>query len=512
MRKFENNAMHSLESLSLAAAYPHPVEAAIQVIETHISWVFLAGDYAYKIKKPIKNSFLDYTSLELRKRFYEAEVKLNQRFSEDLYLGVVAIVNDYGQLRIGGSGEPFEYAVKMKRFPANALLSDRLVHGIVTLKDVRQLAARIADFHQLAAQAETSTRFGSPELVYQEALDNVQEIAESKIDRLSDMISLLHDWTETHYASHQQKFLGRKMGGHIRECHGDLHLGNIVQWQNALIPFDGIEFCDEFRWIDTLSDAAFTAMDFAAHGRMDFCHSFCNAYFEVTGDYEAVHVLNWYLVYRAMVRAKVAALRYAQEESNPLAQAKADTDAKTLVTLAQRLSIVVNAHRCLWITCGVSGSGKTTGSEQIVQQQGALRVRADVERKRLAGLKSDDRLTRIDKGLELLYSDEMNSRTYQRLAELAEQLIRGGSGVIVDATFLMKSQRTFFRDLAHQLQVPFHILVFQAAPEILRRRITNRLAENKDASDADLEVLESQLKHQQHLDADEWKFAILYGS
>ena len=502
--------MYSLESLSIPNAYPHPVEAAIQVIETHISWVFLAGDYAYKIKKPIKNSFLDYTSLTLRKLFCEAELRLNQRFAKDLYLGVVAIVDDDGQLRIEGLGEPIEYAVKMKRFPGDALMSDRLAHGLVTLQDVRQLAASIAGFHQLAAQAETSNRFGSPDLVYEEALDNVKEIAKSKIDRLSELLSSLRHWTETHYASHQESFLSRKLGGHIRECHGDLHLSNIVQWQNAFIPFDGIEFCEEFRWIDTLSDAAFTAMDFAAHGRMDFCNSFCNSYFEVTGDYEAIPILNWYMVYRAMVRAKVAALRHAQTESNALDHAKAEADVESLVTLAKQMSGKGNGQTCLWITNGVSGSGKTTGSEQIMQQNGALRIRADVERKRLAGLKSDDHLTHNDDGIALLYSDEMNSRTYQRLAELAEQMIRGGTSVIVDATFLMKHQRTHFADLAHRLQAPFHIIVFQADPEVLRRRITSRLTENKDASDADLGVLESQLKHQQHLDADERKHATFY--
>jgi len=510
MRKFEGRIMCSLESLRLADAYPHHVETAIEVIETHISWVFLAGDFAYKIKKPIKNGFLDYTSLELRKRFCQAELRLNQRFAKDLYLGVVAIVNDHGQLRIDGSGEPIEYAVKMKRFPADALLSHRLDHGLVTLHDVRQLASRIADFHKFAAKAETSTRFGSPELVYQETLDNLQEIAKSKIDRLSDMLASLRHWTETQYTSHQENFMSRKLGGHIRECHGDLHLSNIVQWQNNLIPFDGIEFCDEFRWIDTLSDAAFTAMDFAARGRIDFCHSFCNAYFEATGDYEAIPVLNWYLVYRAMVRAKVASLRFAQTESNSLDHAKAEADVETLVTLAKQLSDTSNVQPCLWITSGVSGSGKTTGSEQIVQQNGAIRIRADVERKRLAGLKPVDRLSHNNEGMRMLYSDEMNSRTYLRLAELAEHVIQAGTSVIVDAIFLVKLQRTVFADLAHRLQVPFHILAFRADPEVLRHRITNRMAENKDASDADLAVLESQLKNQQHLDADERKLATLY--
>ena len=503
-----DKAKHIAYLLQSVDAYPHAVEGEIEVIETHISWVILAGDYAYKIKKPIRNSFLDYTTLELRKHFCEAELRLNQRFAEELYLGVVAIVDNNGRLLVGGPGEPIEYAVKMKRFPSDALLLDRLSHGFVTLIDVRRLARRIADFHQVAAQAEPSSRFGAPDLVYQEALDNIREIEASNIARLSDTLPLLQQWAADHYATHVEKFQSRKMGGHIRECHGDLHLGNIVEWNNALVPFDGIEFCDEFRWIDTLSDAAFTAMDFVAHGRSDYYHSFINAYFEATGDYGSIPVLQWYLVYRAMVRAKVAAVRFSQTESNPHAHSQAEVDVATLVSLAQRLTEADKARPSLCITHGVSGSGKTTGSEQVVQRHGAIRICADVERKRLVGLKPNDRFSKGDERVASLYTDEMKTRTYQRLAELAEELIQAGTSVVVDATFLVKGQRLLFRDLADRLKVPFHILAFNAEPETLRQRVVDRSLANQDASDADLAVLESQVQRQQPLDEDELKLTI----
>jgi len=219
----------------------------------------------------------------------------------------VAIVDNNGHLFIDRCGQPVEYAVQMKRFPANSLLSDRLEHGMVTLRHVRQLASDIADFHQSAAQAEVKSLFGSPDLIYAEALDNLSEIVSVKIERLAPPAELIQVWTAEHFESHGEAFHARKLGGHIRESHGDLHLGNTVVWNDALIPFDGIEFCDEFRWIDTLSDAAFTAMDFAAHGRMDFCPSFINAYLEATGDYGSIPVLHWYLVYRAMVLTNIAA-------------------------------------------------------------------------------------------------------------------------------------------------------------------------------------------------------------
>ncbi|HUP79649.1 MAG TPA: AAA family ATPase [Pirellula sp.] len=503
-----DKAKHIADLLQSVDAYPHPVEGEIEVIETHISWVILAGDYAYKIKKPIQNSFLDYTTLELRKHFCETELLLNQRFAKELYLGVVAIADYNGRLLIGGAGVPVEFAVKMKRFPGDALLSDRLVHGLVTLDDVRQLAARIAEFHQLAAQAKSSSRFGSPDLVYQEALDNIREIEAAKFDRLSYTLPLLQQWAADHYATHVGKFQSRKMSGHIRECHGDLHLGNIVEWNNELVPFDGIEFCDEFRWIDTLSDAAFVAMDFVAHGRSDFYHSFINAYFEATGDYGSIPVLQWYLVYRAMVRAKVAAIRLSQTASNPHAHSQAEVDVASLVSLAQRLTEADKVRPSLWITHGVSGSGKTTGSEQLVQRHGAIRIRADVERKRLIGLKPNDRFAQGDERVVFLYTDEMTTRTYQRLAELVEEIIRGGRSVIVDASFLMKSQRLLFRELADKLQLPFHILAFHAEPETLRQRVADRMVANQDASDADLAVLESQLQRQQPLDEDELKLTI----
>jgi predicted kinase len=272
------------------------------------------------------------------------------------------------------------------------------------------------------------------------------------------------------------------------------------------MPFDGIEFCDDFRWIDTLSDAAFTAMDFAAFGRMDFCHSFVNAYFESTGDYTAVGLLQWYLVYRAMVRAKVAGVRFSQLSPNSPECIATKRDLDAMLDLANRFTRLHSSKPGLWITYGLSGSGKTTGSEQLLQRHGAFRIRADVERKRLAGLRPHDRVTNCDEAVARLYSSEMTTATYQRLAELAEQLLRNQVNVIVDATFLLKWQREIFKGLAHRLEVPFRILAFHADPSTLRHRVSQRLSKSHDASDADLDVLDLQIKNQQHLEADELEF------
>ena len=274
--------------------------------------------------------------------------------------------------------------------------------------------------------------------------------------------------------------------------------------ERKLLPFDGIEFCDDFRWIDTLSDAAFTAMDFAHYGRMDFCHSFTNAYFESTGVYSAIGLIQWYWVYRAMVRAKVAAIRASQTLPATPEHIAAERDLDATLDLASRFTQMHSSPPQLWITYGLSGSGKTTGTEQVLQRHAAIRIRADIERKRLCGMSPLDR--GLDRDNTGLYSKVRTAATYQRLADLAEQLLSRNVNVIIDATCLLKWQRDLFRDLAQRLKVPFRILAFHADSFTLRHRISQRHLEGRDASDANLDVLETQLKMQEHLEVDELQF------
>lgn len=499
-------AKHLVQSLLSPSSYSHEVKSEVQLIETHISWVFLAGDFAYKIKKPIKNNFLDYTTLGLRKHFCEEELRLNQRYANEIYIEVIVITSNDGQIRVGGIGEPIEYAVRMRRFANDALLSYRVTHDLVHLDEIRSFAAKVAELHSKAATSAPSSRFGSPELIYAEAIENFRDISASLAMSSLELNELLENWTIDYFRTHERLFQLRHQDGHIRECHGDLHLGNVTLWKERFLPFDGIEFCDDFRWIDTLSDAAFAAMDFAARGRVDLCHSFLNAYFEFSGDYQAVVLLQWYLVYRSMVRAKVAAIRCSQTSANAPERGAAKHELDAMLDLANRFTTWRTSKPQLWITYGVSGSGKSTGSEQVLQRHRAIRIRADVERKRLAGLQPQDRITDHCTAAAGLYSNEMTIATYQRLAALAEQLLHSHANVVVDATFLLKWQRDIFRDLALRMQVPFRILAFHADPPTLRQRVAQRLQENRDASDADLRVLEAQLKSQQHLEADELQF------
>jgi aminoglycoside phosphotransferase family enzyme/predicted kinase len=482
-------------ALRSADAYPTDDDSPVKVHETHISWVFLTDRFAYKVKKPITTSFLDYGTLDKRESCCREEFRLDRRNAEDLYLGVVPITIDDGRISVEGQGEAVEFAVKMHRFPDDALLSDRLERGKLTSEEVFQLAGAVAGFHQQAARVDPRSPWGSPQLVFRTAADNLRDLAGRVDGDTARALHVLDQWTVDYFAQHKRLFAQRCSNGFIRECHGDLHLANVVHWQHQLIPFDGIEFNEEFRWIDVLSDAAFLGMDFAARGHLDLGRSFINAYLEQTGDHASLALLRWYLVYRAMVRAKVASIRAQQPGLAEADRAVARKDCADHIDLAFRFT--VPEQLCLWITHGVSGSGKTTGSELVVQRHGAIRLRSDFERKRHFGLSP---MHRPDpRTMAKLYCESAGNATYGRLHRLALGILRAGYSVVVDATFLKRQHRESFRQLAEDAGVDFAILDFHTNEQTLRQRVADRVASDSDASDADVQVLESQLRSLERL-------------
>lgn len=494
-----------IDGLRRPEAYPHIDADSVTMHETHISWVFLVGDYAYKIKKSLRTPFLDYSTIEKRKHFCEEELRLDRRYAADLYLGVVPITMVDGKPIVehacGGGGinsEPIEYAVKMRRFPEQALLSHRIQSGSLTTDEVFALADRIAQFHQSAALLDarfSAKHLGTLDSVYQDASDNLQVLSDAVGGHSACTINVLRQWTSEYFDEHRRVFQQRICNGFIRECHGDMHLQNIVHWNGELVPFDGIEFNDRFRWIDVLSDAAFVAMDFAARGRLDLCRSFINAYLEQTGDHASLAVLRWYLVYRALTRAKIAAMRADQAGLTDREQQSAQADCQQHVDLAYRFSLRDEA--ALWITHGVSGSGKTTVSEMVVQHRGAIRLRSDIQRKRHFGMSPTDRPTADQ--LKDLYCDSANLATYARLRRLSRCILRAGYPVVIDATFLKQEQRQIFRSLASREGATFGILDCHADVQTLRQRIADRIARDDDASDANLAVLDNQLASREPL-------------
>ncbi len=482
--------------------------ACVTVLETHISYVLLTGTHAYKIKKNVDLGFLDFTTLAKRRYYCEQELRLNRRLAPALYLDVVAITGTIDAPIVGGDGQALEYAVKMREFSQEALASRLLSRDGLGAADIDMLAAQVAAFHASIEVAAPDSAFGRPDDILGIALQNFAQIRPlSAVAADHAELDALALWTKREHDSRHTELCGRQRDGFIRECHGDLHLGNIARIEGKLTIFDCIEFNDAMRWIDVMSEIAFTVMDLQDRGRVDLGQRFLNAYLEITGDYAGLSVLRFYLAYRAMVRAKVARLRAVQLGSGDASQAVL-AEYHGYVDLAR--SYAQPPRPAIVLTHGLAGSGKTILSQALLEVLGAIRIRTDVERKRLHGLAPRDRSTAgIARGL---YAPDATVATYRHVCKLARLVAASGHVTLVDATFLKRWQRDLFRKLAADLQVPFVIVSFSASESTLRERITRRAIEGNDASDADLAVLDHQLLVQEPLALDERADVITYDS
>jgi aminoglycoside phosphotransferase family enzyme/predicted kinase len=462
---------------------------AAQFIETHISWVLIAGDDVYKFKKVLNTGFLDYSTLGQRLHCCEEELRLNRRLAPDLYLEVVALTGSPAAPVLGGTGAVIDYAVHMRAFNQRNLWSALASRAALTKTHIDELVQLLERFHAHAAVATAGGRHGTPAQVRTVTLDNMAALdALLTEDGDRGCLREVREWEARAWSGLEPVLMARQAQRRVRECHGDLHLGNITLVDGRVTVFDGIEFNDALRWIDVMGELAFVAMDLHVHGLPSLAHRCVNGYLEASGDYSGVKVLDHYLVHTALVRAKVAALRtgYAGTVSRYLELALKFTQAR---------------HPALMITHGYSGSGKTTLTQDLVETVGAIRIRADIERKRLAGL--PPLMHTSGEVRSALYEDEMTAATYARLRELAEPVLKSGCHVILDATFLSRSQRHDARLLAEALGVSFYILHFDAAPSVLRERVRQRLLRGDDASEADEDVLALQERTAEPLRADE---------
>ncbi len=487
----ENQAV-LIAALVNPACYPHSVES-VQHLETHISHILLAGDYAYKIKKPLNLGFLDFTSLERRRRYCLDEVRLNRRLAPQLYLDCIPIGGSVENPRLGGEpATALEYAIKMRRFSQTALLDRCLAEGRLQPRHIDALARQLAAFHGAIARADPGQSWGAPAQVQQPAQDNfdtLRQLLEHPADL--ELLQYLEQWTLAAYRRLQGTLEDRKANGFIRECHGDLHLGNILLEEEQILIFDCIEFNDEFRWIDVMSDLGFLLMDLRQRGADGLAWRLLDGYLEASGDYGGLRVLPYYKVYRALVRAKIAAIRRRQPDLSVAQRAAVASDCRAYLELAA--TFTRPSPPFLLIAHGVSGSGKSYLTAQLAEAPGAIRIRSDVERKRLFGL---DALENSHSGLEQgLYTADASRRTYERLYTLAEQILTAGYPVLVDATFLEAERRRTFRALAAAWGVPFILLACEADPGTLRGRVAQRRTRGDDAAEADVVVLERQLRH-----------------
>jgi len=489
-----------IRGLRNANAYPHPV-GAVELIETHISVVLLAGEFAYKLKKPVDLGFLDFSTLARRQFFCQEELRLNRRLAPAIYLGVVPITGSVDQPRIDGDGEVLEYAVKMRRFPQQALLTESPPDAAI----IDAIVRRIALFHAGLPPAPPDTPFGAAEAVVEPMRENFAQVRAAVVHTsVLAAVNRLERWTELWFLRLRDRLEQRRRGGFIRECHGDLHRGNIAVLDGEPMIFDCIEFSPRLRWIDTMSEFAFFVMDLREAGESALARRALNRYLELSGDYEGLGLLRFYQVYRAMVRAKVIGIRLAQGQLQRGERTAACVELRGYLRLCRTIAVCRRGQ--LIIACGLSGSGKTWLGNALREHLPLIHIRSDVERKRLFGLSPDDR-TASAPGAGI-YDAEAGRRTYARLLELARDILGNRYSVLVDATFLKVEQRKPFQRLAAELGCRFTILALDAPETVLRRRVSERMASSTDASEAGLAVLDLQLASREGLQEQERSSAI----
>lgn len=488
------------------ARYPHPV-ARVELVQTHGAWVLLAGDFAYKIKKPVRFAFMDFSTLAARRHACMTEIRVNRRFQRhdwpatQLYQGVLPIMGTPDDPRWGTAGDDdrqaIEFAVQMHRFDEAMRLDHLCQRGALTAAHVAGLAQRMAAFQTRAAGAGPSQPWGHAAATMRWPRENFSTLRTALREPAdAARVRALADWTEQRFVTIEPLLARRRQKGRVREGHGDLHLANLVLIGgdgvrgDEVLPFDAIEFNDELRWIDVASDMAFAWMDLLDHGQPGLANVLISEWLDASGDVSAPTVWSFFASYRAGVRAKVAALRAAQQGDAPEAE---DSLHEALRYLALAQAIAHPPAPQLVITHGLSGSGKTWASGRWLQAEHsgrAIRLRSDVERKRLHGMGP---LAASASGLnEGLYRPQAHGETYASLRTRARGLLQDGWTVLVDAAFLRSGERQAFADLARTEGVPFHILACEAPPEVLRQRISARQAAGRDASEATLAVLEQQ--------------------
>ena len=475
-------------------AFGHPT-GTMEWIETHISWLLLAGDFVYKFKKPLKLDFLDFSTPALRRAACEEELRINRRTAPALYLGLVALSGSAGSLRLHpaeAATADAEPAVRMRRFAQEALLSHLLEQQRLLPSHIDALAQHVAQFHAGAGVATPEQGWGTAQAVVapvQDCLAALQPLVAQALPDMAPALRQVAQWCAAQGAALAQVFRQRLQSGRVRECHGDLHLANLVLIDGQPQLFDAIEFNPALRWIDCVADIAFLAMDLEARGRADLAWRFLNAWLEHTGDYAGLQVLQYYRVYRALVRARVAGLRLAQVEGEGGGDARAASlrELQRYLALAQRFTEPRAVE--LWLAHGFSGAGKSTQSQALIAERGVVRVRADVERKRLFGLAPQASSAAVPGGI---YTAEVSLRTHEVLAQAARWALGAGYTVLVDATFLNPAMRERFMALAVQAQVPCRILLFEAPLAVLRERVRSREQAGGDASEASVQVLEAQ--------------------
>lgn len=476
-----------LSVLSNPDFYPHPV-STIQVEETHISTVFLTGDFVYKVKKPVDFGFLDYTTLEKRLRYCKQEVLLNKRLSENIYLDVVPITQEPTGYALNGPGKPVEYAVKMRQLPKERTMLQLLRRAEFSLNRLRDLVQILVRFYQKTEKGPEIDAMGSRELIWvniEEDFVQTNPFVSTILDRVQ--FSDLHRRVRTFLNSQGELFDRRIKSGCIRDCHGDLRLGHIY-FTDSISIIDCIEFNERFRYGDSASDLAFLAMDLDYNGFSDIGQKLLAEYARSADDPDIFLLVDFYKCYRAHVRCKVECLRYGAGDLSGREAHIAKERAMSYFGLAWRYADTFS-RQTLWIVCGLSGSGKSTIAAELGKRMNLQCYRSDVIRKKLFGLSPEQQVvTAFGKSI---YTPSASDKTYEQLLLKARKEMSRGRSVIVDGTFGRLEHRVLARRLAEQMEANLIFIECRCRQSTLRQRLSAR-EEQKSISDARLEHLDAQ--------------------
>ncbi|RMF15818.1 MAG: hypothetical protein D6758_09135 [Gammaproteobacteria bacterium] len=494
-----------IRALENPAVYPHPA-SSVQRIETHISWVLLTGEHAYKIKKPMDFGFLDFTTLEARKYYCEEELRLNRRTAPDLYETLVSFCGspEAPEIREGIHADAFEYGLRMRQFSPDEVLDEIPLDHPKMPEWLDSLTESLARLHAGAPAAGADVPWGDPEEVFapvQQNFDQIQPMLRDDSEKAR--LKTIEEWARDTYARLRPLMAQRKAEGFVRECHGDVHLGNVALMNGEVRLFDCIEFNESFRWTDTWCDLGFLLMDLEDRGRDDLAARVLNHYLEWTGDFEGLQLLAFYKSYRAMVRCKIALLTLANPELGPDSRRELEVRYSNYIELAERYMGLPNRF-CIAM-CGLSGSGKTTVSSELLETMHAVRIRSDVERKRLFGL--EPLAVSADTG-QNIYTPEATARTYERVAELSARVLEYGYPVIADATYLRREERARLEDVAEAHAVPFVLVRCTADDSLIEQWLEERKAQGRDAAEADVKVFRKQKAQLEELDEAEQRHCL----
>ncbi|MCD6185416.1 MAG: AAA family ATPase [Deltaproteobacteria bacterium] len=455
--------------------YPHPVETvmgAIEQRETHISKVFLTGSYVYKIKKAVGLEFLDFTTLEKRQYYCDQELLLNRRLAHNIYLDVVPITFRNGCYNLGGSGDPVEYAVKMRQLPDDESMKYMLRNSTIGKKEIEELSYALTEFYEKTPPNGQINTFGSWETIQancQENFKTTKKFAQNIIDKKKFQMVIAA--TESFLHKRKKLFQHRIDQGKIRDCHGDLKTEHVYYTKDGVQIIDCIEFNKDFRYQDIACDLAFLLMGFDYEGFSRTGHDLLSAYVKRTNDQNVFILLDFYKCYRAVVRCKVNCIRISEGFTDKDEEIALLEETEKYLDLAYRYALQFT-RPTIWIVCGISASGKSTISRELGKLFDIKVINSDVIRKKIFGIKTQETSDLpFEKGI---YSKGASSLTYGQLLLLAQEEIEKGNSVIIDATFSTRHWRIEAIRMAEDMDVNIVFVECLLSDELTKKRLVER--------------------------------------